>query len=315
METFENLVAVRPDTECDQLAERFGSAYPFPHVCIDGFFSSSFMARLIDGFPVAGTPEYDRYCDGEGGASRRNYANGEPATFPQAFRDLHALSGSQAFLDYLSRVTGIGALQFDPKYVGAGLRESMNGAVLPPHLDFNYHPDTLHHRRLNFLLYLNPDWDPAWGGNIQMHLDPNTYAGHSMVSSFTPLANRVVIFETSEKSWHAFDRVLPPPGRGRRAWSIYYYTRDREGGDSIQRRNTEYVEPPLPGRFQAGYALDDGDVSALQEMLFRRDSRIRMLYEQRRTFEDRYSQLWHDYVYYVEKYRDLLPPGHPDKPE
>lgn len=314
MDPLHDLVAVRPDAECAQIAERFGSAYPFPHVCIDGFFSDAFAAQLIDDFPVAGTAEYDRYCDGEGGASRRNYANGDPATFPPAFRTLDALSASPGFLEYLAKLTGIADLQFDPKYVGAGIRESMNGAVLPPHIDFNYHPDSLHHRRINFLLYLNPDWDPAWGGNIQMHLDPNTYRDRSRIASFTPLANRVVVFETSETSWHGFDKVLPPPGRGRRAWSIYYYTPDREGGASIRRRNTEYVEPTLPERFHAGHVLDEADVAALADMLWRRDARIRMLYEQRRTFEDRYSQVWHDYVYYVDKYRDLLPPGHPDKP-
>lgn len=310
---FEDLVAVRDSEECRQIAERFACAYPFPHVAIDGFFSDSFAARLIAGFPAAGTPEYDRFCDGEDRASRRNYANGDPATFPAAFGELDALSGSPEFADYLSRLTGIGALEYDAKYVGAGIRESLAGAMLPPHIDFNYHPDTLSHRRLNFLLYLNPIWDPAWGGNIQMHLDPNVHPGRSLVSSFAPVANRVVVFETSETSWHGFDKLQPPAGTGRRAWSIYYYTRDREGAEAIPRRNTEYVEPPLPGRYREGHVLDAGDIAALGEMLRRRDARIAMLYDVRRGFEDRFSRLWHDYVFWVQRARDLMPDDHPDK--
>ena len=160
MSSFNQLVAVRDESECARLAERFQGAYPFPHVCIDGFFRPEFIARLVAGFPASGTPEYDRFCAGESEGPRRNYANSEPATFPPAFRELDAVCAEPEFLDYLSRITGIRDYEFDPAYFGAGIRESRNGAMLPPHLDFNYHPETLSHRRLNFLLYLNPEWRP-----------------------------------------------------------------------------------------------------------------------------------------------------------
>jgi len=304
MSSFNRLVDVRDEGECARLAERFQSAYPFPHVCIDGFFKPEFIARLVADFPAAGTPEYDRFCAGEGDGPRRNYANSEPATFPPAFRELDAVCGEPEFLDYLSRTTGIPGYEFDPAYFGAGIRESSNGAMLPPHLDFNYHPETLSHRRLNFLLYLNQEWKPEWGGNIEVHLDPNVHGDDSRIAAFAPMANRVFIFETSETSWHAFDRIRAPEGFARRAWSIYYYTRDREGAEEIKRRNTEYVEPGLPPEFAEGHVLDAGDVRLLQEMLQRRDSRIAMLYELRRTFEPRYSHLWNEYKYYLERYQE-----------
>lgn len=315
MNAIADLVAWRSDMECARLAERFQSADPFPHISIDGFFSPAFIESLIADFPKPEEPGYHGFCEGEGGGRRRNYANGTIAAFPPAFLALDALSRDPAFLGYLSRITGIPALEFDSDYFGAGLRESRNGAILPPHLDFNYHPKTLSHRRLNFLLYLNPGWQAEWGGNLEVHLDPNAYRGRSLVSSYAPIANRVVIFETSEVSWHAFDRVDAPGDLGRRAWSIYYYTRDRDGGNAIKRRNTEYVEPPLPHQFQAGRVLDAQDIAFLEEILERRDKRIEMLYEMRRGFDDRYARLWNEYEYYLEKYRQsqlsIDPPADP----
>lgn len=300
----EDFVTVRSDEECQLLASSFQGAYPFPHVCIDNFFSASFIEALLRDFPRQSDPDYARFCMEDGGKVGENYANGDASSFSPAFRQLDALSSDPAFRDYLARLTGIPGLEFDPDYFGGGIRESRSKTFLPVHLDFNYHPKTLSHRRLNFLLYLNPVWERAWGGNIQVHLDPTVHREKSLVDAFVPMLNRVFIFETSETSWHGFDRLDPPEGMSRRAWSIYYYTKDRDGAADIKRRNTEYVEPPLPAELAPGHVLSEQDVQALQGLLKRRDDRIAMLYEMRRTFDDRYSHLWNEYEYYLGKFRE-----------
>ncbi|MGI8561613.1 MAG: 2OG-Fe(II) oxygenase [Luteimonas sp.] len=301
---FESLVNVKSDEDCALIAEKFQASYPYPHLCIDGFFTESFIQELSADFPQRSDPEYIRFCMEDGNRAGDNYANGEVDSFPRAFKQLDALSSDPEFRVYLSRLTGIDDLEFDPGYNGGGLRESRSKAFLPVHLDFNYHPKTLSHRRLNFLLYLNPVWEESWGGNIQVHLDPKVHREKSLVSSFAPLLNRVFIFETSESSWHGFDRLDPPDGIARRAWSIYYYTKDRDNAAEIKRRNTEYVEPFLPATLSPGHVLSGEDVQLLQDLLKRRDDRIAMLYELRRTFDDRYSHLWNEYEYYLGKYRE-----------
>lgn len=300
----EELVNVRAEDECRLLASKFQSAFPFPHICIDNFFNASFIDALLRDFPNEADPGYAHFCMEDGGRVGQNYANGDVTTFPPAFRQLDALCSDPGFRGYLARLTDIPNLESDPDYFGGGIRESRSRTFLPVHLDFNHHPKTLSHRRLNFLLYLNPQWEKAWGGNIQVHLNPNTYREKSLVDSFSPALNRVFIFETSETSWHGFDRLDPPEGVSRRAWSIYYYTKDRDGSGDIKRRNTEYVEPPLPTELAAGHILTEQDVSNLQDMLRRRDDRIAMLYEMRRTFDDRYTHLWNEYEYYLGKFRE-----------
>lgn len=297
-------VNVREDSECAILAESFQAAYPYPHLCIDNFFAPSFVQAMAEDFPRRSDPDYARFCIEDGGQPGDNYANGDASTFPPAFRELDRISSDPAFLAYLSRLTGIEGLEFDPDYNGGGLRESRSKTFLPVHLDFNYHPKTLSHRRLNFLLYLNPVWEKAWGGNIQVHLNPNVYRDKSLVSSFAPVMNRVFIFETSETSWHGFDALDPPEGIARRAWSIYYFTKDRENGENIKRRNTEYVEPGLPAEICSGRVLTQDDVLRLQTLLTRRDDRIAMLYAIRRDFDDRYSHLWNEYEYYHGKFQE-----------
>lgn len=295
---------LRTEDECKVLAEKFQNAYPYPHVCIDNFFSESFMEALSADFPERGSADYSRFCMEDGNKVGDNYANGDVTAFPPAFKQLDGVSSSDEFRDYLSRLTGIPDLEFDPDYNGGGLRESRSKAFLPVHLDFNYHPKTLSHRRLNFLLYLNPTWQESWGGNIQVHKDPNVYREKSLVSSFAPIMNRVFIFETSETSWHGFDKLNPPEGVARRAWSIYYYTKTRDNAAEIKRRNTEYVEPFLPSELSAGHVLTKDDVELIQTMLKRRDDRIAMLYEMRRSFDHNYSHLWNEYEWYVAKYRE-----------
>jgi hypothetical protein len=299
----DEFVNMRGEDECRLLAARFQGAYPYPHVCIDNFFNESFMQALSRDFPAQSDSDYARFCMEDGNRIGQNYANGEVPSFPPAFRQLDAVSSDPTFREYLSRLTGIADLEFDPDYNGGGIRESRSKVFLPVHLDFNYHPKTLSHRRLNFLLYLNPVWEEAWGGNIQVHLDPTIYREKSLVSSYAPVMNRVFIFETSETSWHGFDKLDPPEDLARRAWSIYYYTKDRDGSDQIKRRNTEYVEPFLPAELSAGHVLSEQDVQLLRDLLKRRDDRIAMLYEMRRTFDDRYAHLWNEYEYYLGKYR------------
>lgn len=290
------------DLQLSLMQEKFALAYPFPHLCIDNFLENNFAERLLKDFPSEADDNYKKFCVEDGGKVGTNYANSQVETFPDLFKQLDQIMRSREFLEFLSSITGINNFEYDADYFGGGIRESRNTTFLPCHLDFNYHPRTLSHRRLNLLLYLNKDWLPEYGGAIQMHLNPNKFKERSLISEFLPIFNRCVIFETSEVSWHGFSKLnLPLSHLGRKAWSIYFYTKDRPNAADIKMRNTEYVEPPLPSYIKEGYMLTENDVALLKEFLIRRDSRIEMLYELRATMDDKYSHLWNEYEYYLNK--------------
>ena len=292
------------ETILAELRRQFQTAEPFPWIVLENFLTENLVDQLVADFPRQG-PDYAKYCMGDDGRIGPNYANPNPQEFPAAFQLLDTVISSVGFLTFLSKITGIPDLQYDPDYFGGGIRESQRQVFLPPHIDFNHHPRTLAHRRLNLLLYLNEDWVEEWGGAIQVHRDPRVHRRDSMVASFPPLLNRCFIFETSERSWHGFNRLVPPPERSRRAFTVYYYTEDRPDAHTVSWHNTEYVEPPLPARFVTGYALTDQDARLLDEAIVRRDSRIELLYRIRAEADGKYAHVWNQYEYYLNLSRSL----------
>ncbi len=89
--------------------------------------------------------------------------------------------------------------------------------------------------------------------------------------------NRCVIFETSEHSWHGFERIELPEGKkrlSRKMLSIYLYTRDRPAKEIAPPHGTFYVQRPMPSRLVPGHTLTSDDVKLLEELLVRRDSWI-----------------------------------------
>lgn len=205
---------------------------PFPHIVINGFLEKGVCEEIVDGFPSV---MQDR------GRSNRGVAKGK-AHAPQMdmmtevqrafFEAVH----SGKFLDFLSRITGIERLYGDPQLQGGGLHESVNGGFLKVHADFNRGLKNKH-RALNMMLYLNPVWKEEWGGCLELW-DKDC---DERVKSILPLNNRMVLFRTSENSWHGHPRPLNvPEGVTRKSLAVYYY---EDWPSSIEVRDTTlYVE-------------------------------------------------------------------------
>ena len=198
-----------------------------------------------------------------------------------AYAELDALIQSPAWLALLERITGIPALLYDPYYLGGGTHENRHGQSLDPHVDFNYHPSERWHRRLNLIVYLNREWRPAWGGSLQLYRDPAQ--DREPWVSIAPAFNRCVIFETSERSWHGFDRLALPEARPdltRKSIALYFYTVERPVAEIAGKHSTIYVKRPLPARYLPGLTLSHHDVDELASLLADRDAHIRQQYEE-----------------------------------
>ncbi|MGH7330624.1 MAG: 2OG-Fe(II) oxygenase, partial [Polyangiaceae bacterium] len=259
----------------DMLAARFRKREPFRHVVIDDFFTREYCAQLLAQFPP-----FER-------GNARNEAGelGNKSTIEKirdlgpAFATLDDLVQSRAFLDLIGRITGIDNLLYDPFYFGGGTHENRHGQDLDAHVDFNRHPLERWHRRLNLIVYLNHEWDSAWGGALELHSDPR--AADDRVISIAPLFNRAVIFETTELSWHAFPRIALPADKQaltRKSVALYFYTKERPADELADTHSTIYVDLPLPERFAPGRTLDAADVQELRVLLARRDQHNQRLY-------------------------------------
>jgi hypothetical protein len=197
------------------------------------------------------------------------------------WRALDAIVQSDGFLQLISTITGIPGLVYDPHYFGGGTHENLHGQGLVAHVDFNFHPITRQHRRLNLILYLTPEWDDAWGGSIQLHRDPYLPPSLDEIVTITPAFNRLVIFETNEISWHGFPRIELPADKqhlSRRSFALYYYTQSRPPEELGPEHSTIYVERHLPEDWQPGMTLDGEQLQHVRNLLFSRDTHLKRLY-------------------------------------
>ncbi len=267
-----NVLAHRAEIRCD-----YFSSKPFKHVVIDDFFAKDFADQLLAEFPKfdAGNSVGD---DGKPGLKATFEPIGKLGT---AYQRLDRAIQQSEFLNVIEEITDIPGLLYDPFYLGGGTHENKSGQALQAHVDFNYHPGEGWHRRLNLIVYLNRQWEPAWGGNLELFQNP--YVDSKPTHRVTPKFDRCVIFETTEESWHGFDEIRLPSefsSLSRKSVALYFYSKDRPAEEIAGRHTTHYVNRQLPDSFVAGHLLSDEDVSLLRKLVQTRDDLLRRLYEE-----------------------------------
>jgi hypothetical protein len=296
--------------QAHKLRERFESSFPFPHLVVEKLFDPDLVQGLVSSFP-AFNPENARNELGEVG--QKAVVQDLPNISP-AYRQLDRMIASKEWLQFLGLATGIPGLLYDPDYVGGGTHENRTGQELDYHVDFNYHPAKKWHRRLNLILFLNSQWDEEWGGNLQLHHDAWSDTGQPDVQ-VVPRLGRCVIFETSERSWHGFQRVqLPAAGSvtSRRSVALYFYTEDRPADEIKAEHATFYVGRPLPREIQEGRRLTGDDLSQIQSLFNMRDQWVQFLYERELTWSSelgRIREQLHASQEATDRYEWTNPPG------
>lgn len=116
--------------------------------------------------------------------------------------------------------TGIKGLTSDPYFSEGGFHRIASGGFLNIHADFS-HSDKLNlERRLNILFYLNDNWEDSYQGDLGLY-DKKL----NKIVSIKPYANRLVIFSTSDSSFHGHpEPLLCPDDIYRKSIALYYYT-------------------------------------------------------------------------------------------
>ena len=218
------------------LAEKYQSATPFPHIVIDGFIEPDILKEVLAEFPAS----EDKSCfDREQERLKFQY---QPHESPAGLtRNLFAELNSQAFLGFLEELTGFDGLISDPYFEGGGLHETKHGGHLGVHADFNIHGRLKVERKLNLLIYLNEDWEPSFGG--QLELWDKGMVG--CAAKIEPVFGRAVIFNTALDSFHGHPEPLNcPPDRSRRSIATYYYRAPDDGVALLPKRTTNFQARP-----------------------------------------------------------------------
>jgi hypothetical protein len=212
-----------------RLARTYADASPFPHIVMDDFFPADRLKRVTAELRAA---RIDPEAPGYGFMGKRRCS--DPDKFPPEARRLIDDLTAPPFLRWLEELTGIADLQNDPFFEGGGLHQIPPGGYLKIHTDFNWHKRLGLHRRINLLLYLNEGWNEDWGGHLELWDEAAIGDPHASAAvSIAPLFNRVVIFSTTDTSYHGHPVPLAcPPDRTRNSIALYYYTKERPSGET-----------------------------------------------------------------------------------
>lgn len=226
------------------LAEAYRTADPYPHFVVDGAFPRNVLDAVLDEIAASQVgAEKDLY------GSFRKHRTSDINKMGPATRRLIEELVSAPFLTFLEQVTGIDALVPDPYLEGGGVHQIGAGGFLKVHTDFNWHKQLKMHRRLNLLLYLNDGWQDDWNGHLELwNKDVSECRAR-----IAPIFNRMVVFSTTDESYHGHPDPLSCPDHvTRNSVALYYYTSEPSGAAKYEKSAlTNYRERPAE-HFEGG---------------------------------------------------------------
>jgi hypothetical protein len=201
----------------EQMAARYRSAKPFPHIVIDNMFEDRLLDQLVGEMPSLTAEKFMYYNDGHLTQYGLRSAAGLGETGFQLISFLH----SAAFLYFLSEITGIRELLPDPYLQGGGYHVMPPGGKFDVHADRNMAYETGLTRRLSLITYLNKSWKHEYGGQFELW----NHDGSRQEAVVEPLFNRTVIFEIADQNFHGVPSPIAcPDGRCRSSFVVYYHT-------------------------------------------------------------------------------------------
>jgi hypothetical protein len=225
------------------LAEQYQQNSPCPHILLKDFLDLDIALEIADEFPRPVTPAWTQYKH----ANENKLGMTKLELFPPLLRAVTDELNSPEFVAWISQLTGIPDLVADPMLEGGGLHQSGRGGYLNVHTDFSkhhFHPNW--HRRVNLILYLNPDWHESWGGSLELWEKSPEGKMTRCVAKYPPLLNHAIIFTTSEKALHGIpDPLTCPAGQLRKSLAMYYYT--VEASPNFASHSTDYFARPQDG--------------------------------------------------------------------
>lgn len=216
---------------------------PFPHQIFDNVFSRQLVTQASLQWPKPDWPHWLTYAGPFENEKRTcNNWNKMPPAIQKLLRLM--LIKVRPSVRHLTVA--------DDLLHGAGMHDMAPGSHLDLHLDCDQHPLTKKIRDWNAILFLDT-FEPEQGGELELWDSSRREA----VVKIRPKRNQLVLFETSDISYHRVNQVV---GSNHRKTLTIYFWRSPNSFDIVKRPRARY------------YALE-GTQDGLEDLRRRRSER------------------------------------------
>ena len=225
------------EARLEEFALSYRSGEPYAHIVLEDVLPPSTLAQVYAELAEMNSGDWNSYIH----FNERKFSNTERDSWGPTLRAVSDVFASDRFRRIIEQISGFEGLHADLSLDGGGVHRCYRGGFLNIHTDFTaHHTVKAWRRRVNLLLYLNPTWDPQWGGALELWNQEMT----KCVSSVDPVGNTMLLFTTDEHSYHGHpDPLLAPEGVARQSLALYYFTEEA----SPLAKATDYRARPNDG--------------------------------------------------------------------
>ena len=251
------------DAICDRLenyTNRDWDITPFGHLVIDEFLPTELVEAVhnsLHEFVNKSREEWKLY---DNPLEKKGLMN-DWSKFPNEVYCFFLALNSTRVTNQISLISGIDGLVPDVGLHGGGVHLHTRGGKLNVHQDYSLHPRSGLQRRLNIIMYLNPEWNAIWGGGLGLYTEKrDEEAPDKLVKTIDCLFNRAVIFDTAPGSWHGLPDPITCPNERIRMSLAFYYTRE------------PVLDAPKRGAVRFAPTLEQSTDPRIQELIIKRSN-------------------------------------------
>lgn len=214
------------------LHDKYVNAQPYKYVVIENFLQDDVANAMYENFPPMEKLNVKRKSLNENKSEDYHFDRFHPI-----FTEVRNAINSPEFCRVMDGITGIEGLHTTLDSLGSGVHQGQNGSYVDVHVDVNMNTVENLWRRINLLIYLNKNWKPEYGGDLEIW-DKEMIRCWEKVS---PIFNRAVIFYTDDNSPHGYNKIHVPEGESRKSFYTYYYTKPEPG---MVYRDSKFISRP-----------------------------------------------------------------------
>jgi hypothetical protein len=217
--------------------ETYQYAFPYEHIVLDDELPDYVLTKLYAELSEMDSGDWNSYLH----FNERKYSNTDTESWGPTLRAVEAAFASERFISFIETISGFDGLHADVTLDGGGVHRCYRGGFLNIHADFTaHHTIKTWRRRVNLLLYLNPEWDESWGGALELWNRDMSRCE----TTVAPIGNRILLFTTGEHSFHGHPEPLQSPeGLPRQSLALYYFTEEA----NPLAKSTDYRSRPDDG--------------------------------------------------------------------